>query len=93
MKRKQRKQLRRTVDVIIGVAAVAAVGAAVAEQLRLPPEERTWKGEIVGIPYNFTIPAIKDLQKTFWNKETDEILLPRRFGMGWDLNLYPLLHR
>jgi hypothetical protein len=93
MKRKQRKQLRRTINLVIGGAAVAVTGAAVLEQLRLPPEARTWQGKIIGIPYNFTRPAIEDMRKAMWNEETDAILVPRRFGVGWDINLYPLLHR
>jgi hypothetical protein len=72
---------------------VFLVVAALREQLRLPPEERTWHGKIAGrIPYDFRLPTAERLRTTFWNKQTAEIVVPQAFGIGWTINLYPLLH-
>jgi Family of unknown function (DUF5808) len=68
------------------------VGAAVTEQLRLPPEERTWHGNIAGIPYDFRLPTVERLRATVWNKDNPQLLVPQAFGIGWTFNLYPLLH-
>ena len=66
---------------------------AIRDQLRLPPEERTWHGRIAGIiPYDFRLPTAERIRATFWNKDTSEILVPQVVGIGWTINLYPLLH-
>ena len=72
---------------------VFLVVLALREQLRLPAEERTWHGRIAGrIPYDFRLPATQRIRAAFWNKNTAEILVPQPFGIGWTINLYPLLH-
>jgi hypothetical protein len=72
---------------------VFLVVLALREQLRLPAEERTWHGRIAGrIPYDFRLPTAQRIRATFWNKQTAELLVPQAFGIGWAINLYPLLH-
>jgi hypothetical protein len=72
---------------------ILLVALALREQLRLPPEERTWHGRIMDIiPYDFRRPTIERLRAAFWNKDTSQILVPQPFGIGWTINLYPLLH-
>ena len=72
---------------------IVLVALAVRDQLRLPPEERTWYGRIVGrIPYDFRRPTMERIRAAFRNKESSEILVPQPFGIGWTINLYPLLH-
>jgi len=68
------------------------VGAAIAQQLQRPPEERTWYGKIAGIPYDFRLPTVERIRDTFWNKNTSKIFLPQAFGIGWSINLYPIIH-
>jgi hypothetical protein len=72
--------------------ATLLVGAAIREQLCLPPAERTWQGQIIGIPYDFRWPTIERIQEKMWNKNTSCILMPHLFGVGWSINFYPLLH-
>lgn len=79
-------------NAIIAAAGIALVASAVAEQLRLPDEERTWHGELLGIPYDFRVPTVERLQATYWNKETTRVFVPQAFGMGWTVNFYPLVH-
>src|SRR5579859_1987754 len=75
------------------IIVIVLVALAVRDQLRLPPEERTWHGRIGGrIPYDFRIPTKERILAAFWNKDTSQILVPQPFGVGWTINLYPLLH-
>ena len=76
-----------------GTLLASLVAAALKDQLRLPPEERTWHGKIAGrIPYDFRFPTLERLRATFWNKDTQDILVPQAFGIGWTVNLYPLIY-
>ena len=68
------------------------LSAAIRDQLRRPPEERTWHGTVFGIPYDFRFPTLDRLRDSFWNKNTPQLLLPQAFGIGWTINFYPLLH-
>jgi Family of unknown function (DUF5808) len=84
---------KRVSNSIWSAVLMLLVVLALREQLRLPPEERTWHGRIAGIvPYDFRRPTTERIRATFWNKETSEILVPQVFGVGWTVNLYPLLH-
>ena len=76
----------------VNILLVILVGIAILEQLRRSPEERTWQGSIMGIPYDFRRPTPERLRATFWNENTPQILVPQAFGMGWTINFYPLLH-
>jgi len=80
--------VRRTLGLIATTLTIAAIG----EQLRLPPEERTWQGKIMGIPYDFRWPTAERIREKVWNKNTSRILVPHVFGVGWTINFYPLLH-
>jgi hypothetical protein len=78
---------------IIGITLLLFfVGAAIAQQLQRSPEERTWYGKIAGIPYDFRLPTVERIRDTFWNKNTSKIFLPQAFGIGWSINLYPVIH-
>lgn len=88
-----RKKILNPKNIIWSIVLMLLVGIAIVEQLRLPPEERTWHGRIAGIiPYDFRPPTAERIRATFWNKNTSQILVPQAFGIGWTINLYPLLH-
>ena len=89
---KKKRAKKSLLNGLVGTAAVVLVGMAISEQLRRPAAERTWQGNIFGIPYNFRLPNIEQVQNTFWNSETSQILVPHAFGMGWSINFYPLIH-
>jgi hypothetical protein len=91
MAKRQKKQ--PTPDDVLVISGIAALmGLAIREQLRMPPEERTWHGTLYGIPYDFRRPTIKRLRETFWNKDTARVLVPQFFGMGWTINFSPLIN-
>lgn len=88
-----RKKILNPKNIIWSTLLVLLVALAIGEQLRLPPEERTWHGRIAGrIPYDFRPPTAERIRATFWNKDTSQILVPQAFGIGWTINLYPLVH-
>jgi hypothetical protein len=89
MKRKKTSPVGTLWNALIALLVVLALR----EQLRLPPEERTWHGSIGGvIPYDFRRPTLERIRATYWNKDNSQILVPQAFGVGWTINLYPLLH-
>jgi Family of unknown function (DUF5808) len=89
----RRKKNFKPQNIVWSLVFMVLFGLALREQLRLPPEERTWHGRIAGrSPYDFRPPTAQRLRATFWNKDTSQILVPQAFGIGWTINLYPLLH-
>jgi hypothetical protein len=66
---------------------------AVAQELRKPPEERTWNGKVAGfVPYEFRLPTIDRLRDTYWNPD-GAILTSKLWGVGWAINLGALKSR
>lgn len=89
MSKRKKNSARNTV---LGLAVLAIAGAAVREQLQRTPEERTWEGEILGIPYDFRKPTVERIRERMWNEKTARIFTPQVFGIGWTLNLHPIVH-
>lgn len=77
---------------VMGVAAGLSA-AAIGQELAKAPEQRTWKGTIAGVPYNFRVDEWPDLANEFWNPESDRILMPHTIGLGWGVNFAALLTR
>ncbi|GHO83026.1 DUF5808 domain-containing protein [Dictyobacter formicarum] len=90
--KKRHKKTKRLVNGLIGLTVSALFGMAIVEQLSRPAEERSWQGNVLGIPYDLRFPTRERLRNTMWNSETSRIFVPRAFGLGWDINLYPLIH-
>ena len=73
---------------IVKLAALAVTVAALVEQLRLPPEQRTWEGRVGGIvPYDYRMPTLDRAKSRWWNREDDRLFVPTVFGVGWTLNV------
>jgi hypothetical protein len=70
------------------------VAAAIANEFRKAPEERTWHDRLFGVlPYDFRMPTLARFKETLWNPRSDRIFVPQVFGVGWSVNLGGLLHR
>ncbi len=68
------------------------VAVAVCQELRKPPEERTWHGRIGGLmPYDFRPPTPERLRDAYWNPDEPRIFTDRVLGIGWAINFYSLL--
>ena len=64
---------------IIGVIAVV-------QELKKPPEKRTWHGTVADfIPYDFRWPTWERVQNTYWNPE-GPLVSGKVFGVGWAPN-------
>ncbi|UJP41464.1 DUF5808 domain-containing protein [Cellulomonas palmilytica] len=74
-------------DVVRAVGVALAV-AAVVKELRKPSAERTWHGVVAGfVPYELRPPTISRFRERVWDPESDHLIGPRVFGVGWTLNL------
>lgn len=72
----------------------ALFGAAIATELAKPEDERTWHGKIEDfVPYDLRVPTTDRLRASVWDPESDEILVPRAWGVGWSINFSALLRR
>ncbi|GHO42601.1 DUF5808 domain-containing protein [Ktedonospora formicarum] len=87
-----RRKKGNATNTLLGLATLAITGAAIREQLRKAPEERTWEGSILGIPYDFRKPTPERIRERMWNDTTSSIFTPQVFGIGWTLNLHPIVH-
>ena len=66
--------------------------AAVYKELRTPPAQRTWNGSLFGvIPYDFRIPTLDRIRQAYWDTESEQVFGSRPLGVGWSINLPPLL--
>jgi Family of unknown function (DUF5808) len=78
------KGLRR----IVKLVALGLIVAAVIEQLRRDPDERTWEGAIGGIvPYDFRMPTLARARSRWWNTDDERLFVPQVFGVGWTVNV------
>jgi hypothetical protein len=65
-----------------------AFAAAIYQELRKPPEARTWHGKVAGVvPYDFRIPTLDRLRDAYWAPESDQVFSENVFGVGWAVNL------
>jgi hypothetical protein len=74
-----------------GIATLVGVGlviAALAQELKRAPADRTWHGTVLGfVPYDFRPPTPERIRHEFWDPESENILSPHAFGVGWGINL------
>ena len=77
------------------VAGVMAglTAAAIGQELARPPAERTWKGRVAGVPYNFRVSDWSTVAAEYWNPERDAIFSPHAIGLGWGINFAALARR
>jgi hypothetical protein len=82
------KRFRR----FIGGLGVGLIAAVIYQELRRPPEERTWHGRIGGfMPYDLRPPTPERLRDAYWNPDEPRIFTDRVLGIGWAINFYSLL--
>ncbi|WP_330342131.1 DUF5808 domain-containing protein [Streptomyces sp. NBC_00557] len=72
---------------VVLFAAGAVVAAAVAKELRKPPDARTWTGRVVGLPYDFRRPTLQKIAREYWDPGNDAFFTPHAFGVGYGVNL------
>jgi hypothetical protein len=73
---------------LVFLATMAVAAAALYEQLKRPPEDRSWRGTVLGVPYDFRPPSLSRFMDAWWNPDSDRLFQPRDFGVGWAVNLH-----
>ncbi len=69
------------------LAWLALVGA-IYQELKKPPEERTWHGRVAGlVPYDFRVPTLERIRSAYWDPDSDVVVSDRVFGVGWAVNI------
>ncbi|TMB58315.1 MAG: hypothetical protein E6J47_00025 [Chloroflexi bacterium] len=77
---------------LLRMLMLAAIGGAIYREMRLPAEERTWRGKLLGVvPYDFRLPTPRRVLDAYWNPERDNLFADQPFGVGWAVNLPVLL--
>jgi hypothetical protein len=77
-------------DIISTIRTLAWIAfiAAIYQELRKLPEERTWHGKVLGsIPYDFRVPTLERLREAYWDPDTDRVFSDRVLGVGWAVNI------
>lgn len=77
-----------TAGVIAGLTA-----AAIGQELARQPEDRTWKGKVAGVPYNFHVPEWGEVVNEYWNPASNKVLSPHAIGLGWGINFAAVAQR
>jgi hypothetical protein len=73
---------------LIRTLAWTAFAAAIYQELRKPPEARTWNGKVAGVvPYDFRVPTLDRLREAYWAPDSDQVFSERVFGVGWAVNI------
>ena len=81
-------ETRLTLRRFVQVVGIGLVAAAVIQELRKPPELRTWHGAVAGlVPYDLRMPTATRIRERMWAPDDPHILAPQVLGVGWTLNL------
>ena len=68
--------------------AWVALAAALYQELKKPPEERTWHGKVLGsVPYDFRVPTFERFRDAYWDPATDRVFSDKVIGVGWAVNI------
>jgi hypothetical protein len=81
----QGKQNR--VQQLIRLVTIALAVTAVVKEMRTPPADRTWHGVVARyVPYDLRAPTVARVRERMWSPESEHLINPRVFGIGWTLN-------
>jgi hypothetical protein len=73
---------------LVRTFAWLALVAAIYQELKKPPEERTWQGKVAGVvPYDFRVPTLERFREAYWDPETDRVFSDKVVGVGWAVNI------
>ena len=80
------KRLSTTVMLVLATLAIL-------DQVGRAPDDRTWHGRVLGVPYDFRVPTPQRLLERLWNPDDERIIVPTVFGVGWTVNGYQFKRR
>jgi hypothetical protein len=71
-----------------------ATAGAIYRELRLPREQRTWHGQLLGfVPYDFRLPTPQRIRDAYFNTKSDVVFSAQPIGVGWAINVPAVLKR
>jgi hypothetical protein len=86
MGNRQPEKSHRTVKGLWLLALAIVSAIAIVQELRKPPEKRTWHGKIADLlPYDLRKPTIERFREASWNPD-GPILSSKAWGFGWTPN-------
>ena len=72
----------------IKLAVIGVSVAAVYQELKKPPEQRTWHGKVGGfVPYDFRVPTLERVKNAYWNPDDPTVFTDKVVGVGWAVNI------
>ena len=84
----ERDKGRGGIQNLVRVVTFGLAVAAVVKELRTPAEERNWNGIVAGfVPYDFRMPTVERFRERVWNPQSEKLISPHVFGVGWTLNV------
>lgn len=84
------RDLVRTIRTLAWIALIAAIY----QELKKPPAERTWHGKVGGfIPYDFRVPTVERVRKAYWDPTSDTVFTDKVVGVGWAVNIPVLIRK
>ena len=73
---------------LVRTAIWLAFFGAIYQELKKPPEERTWHGKVAGVvPYDFRLPDLARVKAAYWAPDSDVLFSEKVIGVGWSVNL------
>ncbi len=73
---------------LVRTLAWMALVAAIYQELKKPPEARTWHGKVAGaVPYDFRVPTLDRLREAYWDPSSEQIFSEKVVGVGWAVNV------
>ena len=86
-KKPQEQKKRSTIQNLWRLALLIIGVMAIIQELRKPPEERTWNGKVADfVPYDFRKPTVERFRNTYWNPD-GPMISAKAWGVGWAPNL------
>jgi len=83
-------ELLRTIRTLAWIALIAAIY----QELKKPPAERTWHGKVGGvIPYDFRLPTLERIRSAYWDPASDRVFTDKVVGVGWAVNIPVLIRK
>ena len=79
---------RAKVRSFLRLVALVLTAGAVAQELRKPSAQREWHGRLGGVvPYDFRLPTVDRVRAALWSPDSERLVTPQVFGVGWTLNV------
>ena len=75
----------RGLKTVVRLAVMGLFGMAIYKEMSQPEAERTWHGEVLGVPYDFRPPTSQRFRDAWWNEHAG-LITSAPWGIGWTIN-------